>query len=160
MNLIDYVGPGEKIYHKYDMIVYPKKTQISKSILETISDYASKFKGLFTRKKKGGSKEVEEFVPMKFFEMSIFCLWSYLEEYKIIVCEGNFQQGTNIIEIVNNVTCILDSLTAFAIRTQGYFPHTIDLEVSDKNKYKGVCEIICTLYHLLCLIITIVFYRK
>ena len=135
---IYYVGPGKKIYHKYDMIVYPKKTQISKSFLETISD---KFKGWFTRKKKTNeSKEVEEFVPMKFSEMSVFCLQSYLEEYKTIVLEGNFQQGTNIIETVDSIIHVLNSLTSFAIHTQGLFAHTVALEVSDKNKYKGVCE--------------------
>lgn len=123
------------------MIIYPKKTQISKSILETISDYASRFKGWITRKKKTTSSEVEEFVPMKFYEMSAFCLRSYLEEYKTIVCEGKFQQGTNIMEIVDSVTFVLNSLIPYAImRSYGYYALTIDLlDASDKKKYKGVC---------------------
>ena len=123
------------------MIVYPKKTQLSKTTMEIISNYASRFGRWITRKKKaGGSKEEQEFVPMSFSEMSVFCLRSYLEEYKTIVCEGKLQQGTNTIEIVDSVIHVLNSLTSFAIRTQGYFAHVIDLEVSDKNKYKRVCE--------------------
>ena len=134
-----HVGPEKKIYHKYDMIVYPKKTQISRSILETISDYASKFTGWFTgRKKTNESKEVEEFVPMKFSEMSAFCLQSYLEEYKTIVREGRFQRGTNVTEIVDSVLYVFNSLMSFVIRTQGRHARTVSPEVPDKDKYIAV----------------------
>ena len=137
------IGPGEKIYHKYDMIVYPKKTQISKTMLDTISNYASRFGRWITRKKilkalPGESKEEEEFVPMSFSEMCVFCLRSYLEEYKTVVCEGKFQQGTNIIEIIDDVVHVFSSLKSFAVRTQGYSAHTVLQQVPD-DKYTEVC---------------------
>ena len=156
---VDYsshVGPEKKIYRKYDMIVYPKKTQISKSFLETISD---KFKGWFTRKKKTSeSKEVEEFVPMEFFEMSRFCLWSYLEEYKTIVCNGKFQQGTNIMELVDSVIYVFNSLISFDLRTQGFV--TVVQEVPNKNKYRGVCEGTLYNYSITLFVVIILLYRK
>lgn len=124
-NIMLLVGPGKKMYHKYDMIVYPKKTQISKSLLETL-------KGLFSTRKS------EEFIPMDLYNMSIFCLRSYLENYESIMCEGKFQQGTNIIELVDNVIYIFDSLMSFAVRTQGFA--TFLQEVPNKNKYRGVCH--------------------
>ena len=84
---------------------------------------------------------------MKFYEMTVFCLRSYLEQYKTIVCEGKFQQGTNIMEIIESIIFVLESLAFFAIRTQGYrigtqgfWARTFDLEVPDMRKYKGVCE--------------------
>ena len=123
------------------MIVYPKKTQISKSVREKLSKYATKLKGWVTQKKKtSGSNEVEEFVPMNISEMSIFCLQSYLEESKINVCEGNYQPGTNVFQIVDNIIHIFNSLASFAIRTHGLFPRTISVEVADKNEYREVCE--------------------
>ena len=85
---------------------------------------------------------------MDFFEMSVFCLQSYLEEYKIIVCEGNFQQGTNIIELVNSVAHVFNSLLSFAVYTQGYAPRTVAIEVPDRMKYKGVCETLKCLYSI------------
>ncbi len=125
------------------MIVYPKKTQVSKSWMEKVADYASRFKGWVTRKKKaGGSKDEEEFVPMDFYDMSVFSLHSYLEKYKDIVCEGRFQQGTNIIEIVNSVAHVFNSLLSFAVSTQGhtrYGSRTVLEQVPDTNKYKEVC---------------------
>ena len=130
------------MYHKYDTVVYPRKTQISKTLYEKMADYASKVKGWFTRKKQtGGSKDEEEFVPMDFFDMSVFCFQSYLEQYKTVMCEGNFQQGTNIIEIVDSVTHVFDSLLSFPISTQGDGAHTVLQQVPDTNKYREVCEV-------------------
>ena len=147
--IVDYVDPGEKIYHKYDMIVYPKKTQISKSMREKLSKYATKLKGWVTQKNKtSGSNEVEEFVPMNISEMSGFCLQSYLEEYKIIVCEGNFQQGSNVIKIVDSIIYVFNSLASFAVHTHGFFSRTITVEVSDKNIYKEVCETQSIFYNI------------
>ena len=126
------------MYHKYDTVVYPKKTQISKSLYEKMADYASKVKGWFTRKKQtGGSKDEEEFVPMDFFEMCIFCFQSYLETCKIMVCEGDFQQGTNIVEIVDSATHVFNSLLSFPIFTQGYGARTVFVQ-PDANKYREV----------------------
>ena len=122
------VGPEKKIYHKYDMIVYPRKTQISKTILQTV-------KGWFSTKK---SKDEEEFIPMDLYNMGVFCLQSYLEKYRSVIREGNFQPGTNIIEPVNSVAHVFDSLMSFTIRTQGFVTHT--QEVPTKNKFRGVCE--------------------
>ena len=134
------IGPEKRVYHKYDTVVYPKKTQISKTLYEKLAGYASRVKGWFTRKKQtGGSKDEEEFVPMGFFDMSVFCFQSYLEKYKTIVCEGNFQQGTNIIEIVDSTAYIFDSLLSFPIFTQGHTGHTVLIQVPDSNKYREVC---------------------
>ena len=136
-----HVGPEKRIYHKYDTVVYPKKTQISKSWTEKVADYASRFKGWLTRKKQtGGSKEEEEFVPLDFHDMSVFCFQSYLEKYKDIVCEGRFQQGTNIVEIVNSVAHVFNSLLSFAVFTQGYGSRTVLEQVPDTNKYREVCD--------------------
>ena len=107
-----------------------------------MADYANKFKGWFTRKKQqsSGSKDEEEFVPMDFFDMSVFCFRSYLERYKTIVCEGNFQQGTNIVDIVDDVTHVFNSLLSFHIYTQGYGAHSVIVQVPDTHKYREVCE--------------------
>ena len=110
------------------MIVYPKKTQISKSILETL-------KGWLSIKK---SKDEEEFTPMDLYNMGVFCLQSYLEKYKSIMCEGKFQQGTNIIELVDSVDHVFNSLMSFTIRTQRFA--SLIQEVPTKNKFRGVCE--------------------
>ena len=137
-----YVGPGEKVYHKYDMIIYPKKTQVSKSMRQKLS---TKLKGWVIKKQSNGSNEVEEFVPMSISDMGVFCLWSYLKEYEVIVCEGSFQQGSNVIQLVDSIINIFNSLASFFIRIQTYFGwRAITVEVCDKNGYKEVCD---TLQH-------------
>jgi hypothetical protein len=110
------------------MIVYPRKTQISKTIIQTL-------KGWFSTKK---SKDEEEFIPMDLYDMGVFCLQFYLEKYKSVVCEGDFQQGSNIIELVDSVVHVFNSLMSFTIRTQRFT--SLIQEVPNKNKFRGVCE--------------------
>jgi hypothetical protein len=141
------IGPEKKIYHKYDMIVYPKKTQISNTILETL-------KGWFSAKK---SKDEEEFIPLDLYDMGVFCLQSYLEEYKRIMCEGNFQQGTNIIELVDSVDHVFNSLMSFTIRTQRFV--SLIQEVPTKNNFRGVCEDF-SIFNNFAIFFQIMLYRK
>jgi hypothetical protein len=142
--IVDHVGQGEKAYHKYDMIVYPKKTQVSKSVLKKLS---TKFKG---GAKTSGSNEEEEFVPMSISEMSVFCLQSYLNKYKVIVCEGNFQQGSNVIQLVDNIMNVFNSLASFSIRVPTLlYWRTVAVEVSDMNGYREVCNNNCSIIHIL-----------
>lgn len=130
-------------YHKYDTVVYPKKTQVSKSLKETISDTVSGiFSRIFRSKPSGDSKEEEELVPMGVYDMSIFCLQCYLGEYKDMVCEGKFQQGADISLEVNKVAHIISSLSSFSLRTTGDHGHTFLTQVPNLNKYREVCSYI------------------
>ena len=105
-------------YHKYDTIVYPKKTQVSKSWKETLSGYVSR---LFSRKKTSDVSKEEEFVPMEFQEMYADCLRCYLEDYKDMVCEGRFHQGSNFGVAVKKISHILSSISSFHLCHMG--PH-------------------------------------
>ena len=103
-------------------------------MLETLT---SKLKGWFTRTKK--SKDEDEFVPLELLEMNKFCLHSYLETYTNFVFEGSFQSGTNVLEIVDSFTHVVNSLSRCAIHTQGNGSRTVFEKVHDL-KYKEVCQ--------------------
>ena len=121
-------------YHKYDTIIYPKKT---KSWAEKFSDWFS-----FLKKQSGDSKDEEEFITMEFYDMSKFCLQSYLGKYKDMVCEGRFQQGTNIVLDADRVAYIFLSLLSFPLQTVGGFGCNCVAVVPNRNKYKEVCSFI------------------
>ena len=132
-------------YHKYDTIVYPKKTQVSKTWKEKVSDKVSGIFSsinIFRSKQSGDSKEEEELIPMEFYDMSIFCLHCYLDEYKDMVCKGRFQQGANIILDAKRVAHIFHSLLSFPLRTMGFFGYSFVAEVPNPNKYREVCSLI------------------
>ena len=112
-------------YHKYDTMVYPQQTQVRR---EKLSDMVS---GISRSKK---SKEEEELIPMEFYDMSVFCLYCYLDEYKDMVCKGRFQQGANIVLDANRVVHIFFSLLSFNLHTIGYDV----VEVPNPNKYREV----------------------
>ena len=115
-------------YHKYDTIVYPaKKAQV---LTEKLSDMVS---GFFRRKK---SKEEEELIPMEFYDMCVFCLHCYLDEYRDMVCKGRFQQGANIVLDAKRVAHIFHSL--LNLRTIGIFGYDVVAEISNPNKYREV----------------------
>lgn len=103
-------------------------------------------KNLDTKLKGWGIKqrlnEVEELVPMSFSEMIIFCLWSYLNGYEIIVCGGNFHSGSNVIQLVENIIDVFNSLASFTICKISYSGlRTVTMvEVSDKNAFREVCN--------------------
>ena len=130
-------------YHKYDTIVYPMKTQVSKSWSEKVSDKVSDFvsRYVFRKKQSHDSKEEEELIPMGFYDMSVFCLQCYLGKYKDMVCEGRFQQGTDITLDANRVAHIFYSLSSISLRTTGYYGRTFVVEIPylKINKYREVC---------------------
>lgn len=115
-------------------MVYPKKTQVSKSWRETLSGYVSR---LFSRKKTSDEPKEEEFVPMEFQEMYAVCLRCYLEEYKDMVCEGRFQQGSNFGLAVKKISHILSSISSFHLRPMGPHGQAFYVSVPD-SKVKEV----------------------
>ena len=126
-------------YHKYDTIVYPKKT---KSWTEKFSELFS-----FRTKQSGDSKEEEELTPMGFYNMSIFCLQCYLSKYENMVYKGMFQQGSSIVPDADRVAHIFHSLKTVHLRTvSAFFESSVDVEVPNLNKYRQVCSFICLVY--------------
>jgi hypothetical protein len=125
LSSITYLGE----YHKYDTIVYPKKT---KSWTEKVSNFFSK--------QFGDSKEEEELTPMGFYDMNLFCLYGYLSEYKNMVCQGRFQQGANIDLDADSVAHIFRSLSKFSLlRAMNTSGNTVVVEVPSIFKFKQVC---------------------
>ena len=138
------------VYHKYDTIVYPKRTEISRSMTEKMSDYYTKIKGWFFKKTQTEESK-DSFAPMEFYEMSVFCLHSYLDKYKDMICQGNFQQTTNIVEAVNDIAHIFNSLLSFYVRTPGIHGNSFMEQVPDANKYREVCAVLLVFRNLLLL---------
>ena len=111
VNLIIIVLCHADVYHKFDAIVYPKKTKVSPTLAERFTA-ALKF-----WKRSSGDDHAEEFIPLEFLKMNSLCLNFYLEKYKGIICSGNFKQGLDIIEFANEISHIFESLNRFWIHT-------------------------------------------
>ena len=101
-------------YHKYDSIVYPKKTRVSRSWRERLTSTLS---GLFGWKKAHNGDE--EFIPLTFLEMSKVCLNIYLGNYRSMICDGNFQHDLNLVQVSNNITCVFSCLRDYWIEAGG-----------------------------------------
>lgn len=129
----DVITVGE--YHKYDTIVYPRGTSISKSfyanfqekglvmaigkkIGSVIDSAGSAISSLFKSKKSYTIKEEEDhanFVPLDIASASKFCLQVYLEPVKMKLCEGKIQKGDCVYTMAHGAAHIFNSMSQYWI---------------------------------------------
>jgi hypothetical protein len=112
--------------------------------------WADKFSDFFNfrGKQSGDSKEEEELTPMGFYDMSLFCRYGYLREYKDMIREGRFQQGANIVLDTDRVAHIFLSMsTVSLLRAMSTSGNTIDVDVPTISKFGQVCSFITCCYN-------------
>ena len=121
--------------HKYDTIVYPRGTSISRSFYANVQEKGlitaisqkfgsvvesagSAISSLFKSKKSYTMKEEEDhanFVPLDNASACKYCLQVYLEPLKMILCSGKIQQGNCVYTMANRAAHIFHSMSQYWI---------------------------------------------
>ena len=125
--------PAE-VYHKYDTIVYPKTTKVSPTLRERFTAALMFW--------KRSSNDEEEFIPLDLLKMNVLCLNFYLEKYKTLVCHGSFQEGHDIIGLVNEISHIFESLSRFRIHSGMAMMAQVP-NLNDFREVRYVHDIVC-----------------
>ena len=120
------------------MVVYPKKTKISKSFLERVKEtgIVGAIGSLFGRgsTQQGDAPKETDFKPLLPQQTGELCLKAYLAEYKEKLCTGDFPSIQSTAEDINQ---IYESLYhPVIVHQNSYTPITKDL---DGGKFKEVC---------------------
>ena len=132
-------------YHQYDTVVYPKKTKISKSFLESVKEtgivsaIGGKISGWLGRSstQQGDAAKEMDFKPLLPQQMGELCLKAYLAEYEEKLCSGDFFSIPLTVESINH---IFESLYhRVIIHQKAYTPSDKDLHGS----FKEVCCLLC-----------------
>ena len=102
-NIIDTISHhfiGE--YSHYDTIIYPHDLKVESGMVERLKGW---FKTWSKSESTGDSTDVEmQFLPNA--EMAKFCLETYLEEYKTMMCATNVLEKFDIVQLVTQITRI------------------------------------------------------
>ena len=104
-------------YHKYDLIAYPQRISVSKSVLENMKQRAFGFfsmvsGGLFgNRNEKSEQQETpEDFQPLNHQEMCAIGLECYLQNFKKMLQCGSLKDGLDIPSVATELSFISKSL--------------------------------------------------
>ena len=126
-------------------MVYPKKTKISKSFLESVKEtgivsaIGGKISGWFGRSStpQGDAAKETDFKPLPLQQMGELCLKAYLAKNKENLCSGDFFSIPLTVEYINH---IFESLYhRVIIHQKAYLPSDKDLDGS----FKEVCCLLC-----------------
>ena len=135
--------------HKYDTIVYPRGTSISRSFYANVREKGlitavsqkfgsvvesagSAISSLFKSKKSYTMKEEEDranFVPLDNASACKYCLQVYLEPLKMRLCSGKIQKGDCIYTMASRAAHIFHSMSQYWIwRDQAELGPKLDLK--------------------------------